>query len=69
METQQERVLAYFKHRKTVDNWAAFRYLNITRLGDVIHKLRNHGYKIDTKLVWSEHAKTHYAVYRYLGKV
>lgn len=47
--TQQDRLIKYFKKSKTIDPLRAWTKLGIYRLSDVIFKLRQKGYKIETK--------------------
>ena len=53
--------MVYLKRYGTITSLKAFDHFKITRLGDVIFKLRKKGVKINTELRWS--GKTSYAVY------
>ena len=60
--TQQEEVLRHLK-RKTITSFQAFDVYNITRLADVVFKLRNKGHKIITELLSAGNG-AQYARYR-----
>ena len=49
--TQQEMVLQRLKKDISLTSFQAFHAYNITRLADVIFKLRNRGYDIETETV------------------
>ena len=65
-KTQQDAVLEYLqKYGKITSNDAIYE-LHITRLADVIYKLKRKGYKIESikELVDTDYGKTEIAVYR-----
>ena len=49
--TQKEQVLWHLKHHKTLTTWDAIMEYGITRLGSVIHLLRDEGVRIVSKNV------------------
>lgn len=49
--TQKEQVLQYLKKYGTITSWDAITTFGITRLADVILRLRRDGYKITTKTI------------------
>ena len=54
--TQQEQVLNHLRaihsmHDSRITSQQAWRYYSITRLADVIFKLRRRGYDIETEMV------------------
>lgn len=59
---QQDIVLMHLKDRKTITTWDAFRYYGITRLAEMIRRLKKDGHKIVTNMKIGNH--THYAEYK-----
>mgnify|MGYP002513182702 FL=1 len=53
VQTQQMKILADLKRGYKVSNMTAFTRHGITRLGDVVFRLRAKGYQIDT-IMWEE---------------
>lgn len=53
VQTQQMKVLADLKRGYKVSNMTAFTRHKITRLGDIIFRLRAKGYQIDT-IMWEK---------------
>lgn len=51
IQTQQMKILADLKRGYKVSNMTAFTRHKITRLGDIIFRLRAKGYQIDT-IMW-----------------
>lgn len=66
--TQQDVVLEYLKKYGKITSNDAFYDLHITRLADVIYKLRRKGYEIEsiTEMVNTDYGRTEIAVYRML---
>ena len=48
VQTQQMKILADLKRGYKVSNMTAFTRHKVTRLGDIIYRLRAKGYQIDT---------------------
>lgn len=48
--TQKDMVLAYINERGSITSMEAFAELGITRLSDVVFRLKRDGYKFDTKI-------------------
>ena len=63
---QKERVLLHLQQNGEITSWDAIMQYGITRLADVIHKLRRDGYKIETETVVKKKGEqtVHYAKYR-----
>lgn len=61
-KTQIDTVLAYLRRYRRIDSMKAFGLYNITRLADVIWRLRRQGHVITTELVAKP--RTRYAIYR-----
>ena len=55
--TQQTLVIEHIKKYGSITSDDAFYLYGITRLSDVVFKLRNHGYAVKTA---TEHAKNRY---------
>ena len=64
--SQKEVVLIYLKDNGSITAIEAINRLGITRLADVIYKLKKDGVKIETdkKSVETRYGKTEIAVYR-----
>lgn len=63
---QKERVLDYLERFGSISSKEAFEDLGITRLSDVVFKLKKDGYEFDTDIEHGENRfreKTHYARY------
>lgn len=70
-ETQKKRVLAHLRKYGRITSNEAFTWYGITRLADVIFRLRKDGYEIitmDTESVNRYGEKCHYATYIEVGK-
>lgn len=64
---QKEKVLKHLKENKTITSWTAITEYRITRLSDVILRLRREGHNIATKMINGENST--YAKYIYLEQV
>lgn len=53
VQTQQMKILADLKRGYKVSNMTAFTRHKVTRLGDIIFRLRAKGYQIDT-IMWEK---------------
>ena len=53
VQTQQMKILADLKRGDKVSNMTAFTRHKITRLGDIVYRLRAKGYQIDT-IMWEK---------------
>jgi hypothetical protein len=53
VQTQQMKILADLKRGYKVSNMTAFTRHKITRLGDIVYRLRAKGYQIDT-IMWEK---------------
>ena len=53
IQTQQMKILADLKRGYKVSNMTAFTRHKVTRLGDIIFRLRAKGYQIDT-IMWEK---------------
>lgn len=53
VQTQQMKILADLKRGYKVSNMTAFTRHKVTRLGDIIYRLRAKGYQIDT-IMWEK---------------
>lgn len=64
--TQQDVVLEYLNRFGKITSNDAIYELHITRLADVIYKLKRKGYQIESvrELVDTEYGKTEIAIYR-----
>lgn len=64
--TQKTAVLNYLKGNGSITATEAIRYLSITRLANVIYKLKKEGVKIETSYehVDTTYGKTRIATYR-----
>lgn len=70
-ETQKRRVLVHLRNYGKITSNEAFTWYGITRLADVIFKLRKDGYEIetiDTESVNRYGEKCRYATYVEVGK-
>jgi len=61
---QTELVLNWLKRYKYITSQLAWRRWSVTRLADVIMKLRKRGYRIETELI--PNGRTHFAKYWYI---
>jgi hypothetical protein len=59
---QQDIVLMHLKSQKTITSWDAIKYYGITRLAEMIRRLKKDGHKIVTITKTGNH--THYAEYK-----
>lgn len=66
--TQQDAVLEYLKTYGKITSNDAIYELHITRLADVIYKLRRKGYEIEsvTEMVDTDYGRTEISIYRML---
>lgn len=69
IQTQQNEVLKYLKQGNSITNKDAVMLFDAYRLGDIIHRLRNKGHNIDTRLVQNRHNHQKHAVYTLLREV
>lgn len=58
-KSKEKRLIEYFTKNKQITTWTAITRFRITRLSDVIFRLRNKGWEIDTE----RKGKENYAVY------
>tara|TARA_R100000234_G_C4928188_1_gene147250 strand:+ start:337 stop:588 length:252 start_codon:yes stop_codon:yes gene_type:complete len=67
--TQKEIILDYLKKNKSITSWQAIQDFHITRVADVILRLRADGHNIETKMVIHKNSRTgkklQYAKYVY----
>lgn len=61
-QDQTQQVLKHLRRYRRIDSMKAFGMYNITRLADVIWRLRKQGHDISTELVAKP--RTRYAIYR-----
>lgn len=61
--TQQDQVLKYLKKKKTITSVTAIGVFGITRLADVVFKLKKKGYDIKTEMKEGAHGR--YAEYSF----
>tara|TARA_R100001510_G_scaffold20756_1_gene18163 strand:- start:2341 stop:2604 length:264 start_codon:yes stop_codon:yes gene_type:complete len=69
---QKEIILEHLKENKSITSWMAIQDYGITRLSDVILRLRREGYNIATKMVSGKDRRgkdSTYAKYVYLEQV
>jgi len=64
---QKETILQHLIDNKTITSWTAITEYRITRLSDVILRLRREGHNIATKMVNGKNST--YAKYIYLEQV
>lgn len=71
--TQKDVVLDYLLKNKRITSWFAIQEFGITRLADIVHRLKKDGHNIKTTMMSYSNAKTgnssSYAKYTYLGNV
>jgi len=71
--TQKDIVLDYLKKNNRITSWFAIQEFGITRLADVVHRLKKEGHNIQTTMMRYSNSKTgntsSYAKYTYLGDV
>ena len=71
--TQKDVVLDYLRKNKRITSWFAIQEFGITRLADIVHRLKKDGHNINTTMMGYSNAKTgnssSYAKYTYLGNV
>lgn len=60
--SQIDLVARYLKRYHSITSMFAFRRFSVTRLADIVHKLRRRGTEITTQLI--AHKGTRYARYR-----
>jgi hypothetical protein len=63
--TQEETVLKHLKKHKEITCWEAIIKYHITRLPEMIRRLKKQGYPIETKIEYAD--KTHFARYQMRG--
>ncbi len=56
--SQKDIVLDYLKKNKRITSWFAIQEFGITRLADVIHRLRKEGYAIEKTMATHKNART-----------
>lgn len=61
-QDQTQIVLKHLRRYRRIDSMKAFGMYNITRLADVIWRLRRQGHAISTEMV--SKPRTRYAIYR-----
>jgi len=64
--SQLDQVLNHFAKKKSITSWEAITKYGITRLADVIFKLKGRGYKIMTVTETADGKK--WARYTYMGQ-
>ena len=71
--TQKDIVLRHLKENKKISSWNAITKYRITRLSDVIHRLKKEGYHITTTMKTHKSSTTgktsNYALYTLLDNV
>ncbi|MCE7997073.1 MAG: DNA-binding protein [Roseivirga sp.] len=67
-DCQQRQVLAYMKEGNAITNMVATKAFHITRLGDVIFRLRKKGHEIKTELVKNKTNHQSHAKYTLIKK-
>lgn len=68
IKTQRDAILWHLKTYKHITSWEAIKEYGATRLSDIIFKLKNEGYPIETNLIEMKTRfgrKTNIARYRY----
>lgn len=66
-QKQRKAVMQYMIDNGSITSDQAWRYLGVTRLSDVIFKMRKDGIRIetDTRTVETRYGKTEIAVYKF----
>lgn len=65
--TQRDKVLSYIRDFGCITTWEAYSELGISQLGARIFELKQRGYEITTKRIYTQNRygeKTHYDEYR-----
>lgn len=63
-KTQKSEVLKYMMtHKKGITSWIAFERFGITRLADIIYKLRQEGHDIDSESITTKNRYGHVVTY------
>ncbi len=57
---KEQKLIEYFIQKKQITSWEAIMGFRLTRLSDIIFRLRNKGYIIETE----RRGKENYAVYK-----
>jgi hypothetical protein len=68
IKTQKETVLSHLKKHKKISSWEAIQAYHITRLADIIFRLRNEGYNILSTRTTSDTGKN-FVRYTFMGKL
>ena len=67
--TQKQLILDYLKKNKSITSWKAIQDFHITRVADVILRLRKEGHNIETQKITNKNSRTgkttQYAKYVY----
>jgi hypothetical protein len=56
--TQKDIVLDYLKKNKRITSWFAIQEFGITRLADIVHRLKREGYRISTTMMTHKNMNT-----------
>ena len=56
--TQKDVVLDYLRKNKRITSWFAIQEFGITRLADIVHRLRNEGHRIGKTMMTHKNVKT-----------
>ena len=71
--SQKDISLDYLKQNRKITSWYAIQEFGITRLADIIHRLKKDGHSISKTMAVHKNARTGkvstFAKYRYLGNV
>ena len=59
-KSKEQKLIEYFVKRKEITPWTAITRFRLTRLSDIIFRLRNKGWEIETE----RKGKENYAVYK-----
>lgn len=59
--TKIDSVYLHLKKHKTITSWEAIRLYRATRLADIVYKLKNQGFEIETVMIQGN--KTRFAKY------
>lgn len=55
--TKIDSVYLHLKKHKTITSWEAIRLYRATRLADIVYKLKNQGFNIETQMIESENSR------------
>jgi hypothetical protein len=56
--TQKDIILDYLRKNKRITSWFAIEEFGITRLADIVHRLKREGHRIGTTMMTHKNART-----------